>query len=71
MGRKGKTNLVGSEIFELDEEVGECAGHLKHKFFHELNRLFHWYSWLAEAEVERVFQEFLVVGSNVETYWYS
>lgn len=63
------TYLVGGEIFELNKEVGECTRHLEHELLHKLVHFFHRYSWLTETEVERVLQEFLVVGAQVKAYW--
>lgn len=30
-------SIVGTEVLELNHELGECGGHLVHEFFHELS----------------------------------
>ena len=46
--------VVGREVLELDEELGERLVHLVHELFHEIGHLFWGHPVLPEAEVERV-----------------
>lgn len=61
------THLVRGEILELDDEVREYDRHLVHELLHELVHLRLRHAWLAQAEIKRVFQESLVVSSDVDT----
>ena len=52
---------------KLDKQLRECIVHLAHEFLHEFGHLLVRYALLAEAEVERIIEELLVVRSQVKT----
>jgi hypothetical protein len=58
--------VVCGKVFELDEELGEGGFHLAHEFIHEFVHLFVRNTAAAKTEVERVIEELLVVGAEVE-----
>ncbi len=58
--------LIGGEILKLNDEVREDDGHLVHELFHQLMHLGLRNTRLAEAEVKRVFEEFFVIGADID-----
>jgi hypothetical protein len=62
-----KEGVVRAEILELDQELGECSGHLIHKLFHELGHNVAWYALLTQTKIKRVVQELLGVSSKIKT----
>ena len=65
-GRKRTAPLTRCKVLELNEQLGEDDGHFVHELLHEFVHLGFRDTRLPQAEVEGVFQEFLVIRTNID-----
>ena len=59
------THLVRGKVLELNDQIREHGRHFVHKLLHQLVHLLLRDTRVAQTEVERVLQELLVVGADI------
>jgi hypothetical protein len=59
-------SLVGAEILKLHQNIGPSVSNSQHEFLYELVVILAFQSWLLDAEVEFILQEFRIVCANIQ-----